>query len=174
MFVVIPAIRGQDERAPLKQWTVAEHLAWNVPPRAPFHTFKNPPKHNAAATRVVRSNDFPQSEEIVSRALKTVRADILLSAISLALPCAALGQTAQQHLYTSALSATCANCHGSEGRAAEGQPMPRLAGMERQYLVEQMRAFRDGQRPATVMHQISKGFTNEHIEAMATYFAQQK
>jgi cytochrome c553 len=37
-----------------------------------------------------------------------------------------------------------------------------------------MRAFRDGSRPATVMHQIAKGYTDAQIDAMAAWFAAQK
>ena len=37
-----------------------------------------------------------------------------------------------------------------------------------------MRAFRDGQRPATVMHQIAKGYTDPQIDAIAAWFAAQK
>jgi cytochrome c553 len=37
-----------------------------------------------------------------------------------------------------------------------------------------MRAFRDGKRPATVMHQIAKGYTDVQIEALASWFAAQK
>lgn len=73
-----------------------------------------------------------------------------------------------------ALAATCANCHGTDGKAVEGQAMPRLAGMPKEYVVTQMQAFRDGKRPATVMHQISKGYSNEEIDAIATYFASVK
>jgi sulfide dehydrogenase cytochrome subunit len=86
----------------------------------------------------------------------------------------ALGDPAQQDLYTRALVATCANCHGSEGRAAEGQSMMSLAGLEQQYISQQMRAFRDGQRQATVMHQLAKGFSIEQIDAMAAYFSTRK
>jgi cytochrome c oxidase subunit 1 len=31
----------------------AEGLEWEVPSPAPFHTFENPPKLNAAANRIV-------------------------------------------------------------------------------------------------------------------------
>jgi cytochrome c553 len=34
-----------------------------------------------------------------------------------------------------------------------------------------MRAFRDGSRPATVMHQIAKGYSDQQIELIADYFA---
>ena len=42
-----------------------------------------------------------------------------------------------------------------------GQAMPRLAGLPKNYIVAQMQAFRDGSRPATVMHQLAKGYNNE-------------
>lgn len=83
---------------------------------------------------------------------------------------APLAQTAAT-LQIQALAATCANCHGTEGKAVAGEAMPRLAGMPKEQIVAQMLAFRDGKRPATVMHQISKGYSVEQIEALATYFA---
>lgn len=79
-----------------------------------------------------------------------------------------------QELYTRSLASTCANCHGPEGRAADGQAMMRLAGLEQKYISDQMRAFREGQRQATVMHQLAKGFTNEQIDAIAAYFSTRK
>jgi cytochrome c553 len=36
-----------------------------------------------------------------------------------------------------------------------------------------MKAFRDGTRPATIMHQLAKGYSDEQIELMAEYFARQ-
>ena len=86
---------------------------------------------------------------------------------------AALGQTAPA-LQMRALAATCANCHGTEGGAVQGDAMARLAGLPKDYIVTQMLAFREGKRPATVMHQISKGYTPEQIESLATYFAAKK
>lgn len=77
-------------------------------------------------------------------------------------------------LHQRALAATCANCHGTEGRTTDGSAIPSLAGMPRDYMVAQMKAFRDGTRPATVMHQLTKGLTEEQIESVATYFASLK
>lgn len=73
-----------------------------------------------------------------------------------------------------ALAATCANCHGTLGRAVDGAAVPGLAGMPAPYMVEQMKAFKAGTRPATVMHQLSKGFSDAQIESVAVYFAAQK
>ena len=79
-----------------------------------------------------------------------------------------------QTLRVRSLAATCANCHGSGGRAVEGAAVPGLAGMPAAYLVEQMKAFKSGARQATVMHQISKGYNDAQIDQMAAYFAAQK
>jgi cytochrome subunit of sulfide dehydrogenase len=79
-----------------------------------------------------------------------------------------------QTLHVRALAATCANCHGTNGRAHDGSAVPSLAGMPREYTVTQMKAFASGQRPATIMHQLSKGFSDQQIEQIATFFAAQK
>jgi sulfide dehydrogenase cytochrome subunit len=77
-------------------------------------------------------------------------------------------------LHMRALAATCANCHGTDGRTAEGAHIPSLAGMPRDYMVTQIKAFKDGSRPSTVMQQLSKGFTDQQIESVATYFGSLK
>jgi len=85
----------------------------------------------------------------------------------------AFSQSAQS-LQVRSLAATCANCHGTDGKALPGEAMARLAGMPKDHLVSQMRAFREGKRPATVMHQIAKGYSDEQIDAIAAYFASAK
>jgi sulfide dehydrogenase cytochrome subunit len=71
------------------------------------------------------------------------------------------------------LAAACAICHGTDGRAVTKDVIP-LAGLPREHIASQMRAFRDGQRPATVMHQIAKGYTDAQIDALAAWFSAQK
>jgi cytochrome c553 len=71
------------------------------------------------------------------------------------------------------LAASCAICHGTEGRAVTNDVIP-LAGLPRDHIATQMRAFRDGKRPATVMHQIAKGYSDPQIDAIAAWFAAQK
>lgn len=70
------------------------------------------------------------------------------------------------------LAATCANCHGTDGKAASA--IPPLAGRDRAYLEQSMQAFKTGARPATIMHQLAKGYTDEEIAVLAEYFAKQK
>ena len=72
------------------------------------------------------------------------------------------------------LAAGCAICHGTQGKPAPNAPLIPLAGLPQDHIASQMRAFRDGQRPATVMHQIAKGYTDAQINAIAAWFAAQK
>ena len=71
------------------------------------------------------------------------------------------------------MAATCAACHGTNGKAAAQSAVPGLAGRPKEELVQAMAQFKGGQRPATVMHQIAKGFSDEEIAAMADYFSTQ-
>jgi cytochrome subunit of sulfide dehydrogenase len=71
------------------------------------------------------------------------------------------------------IAANCANCHGTDGRSASSA-IPSLVGQDAQAIVQRMKDFRDGRRPATVMQQLSKGYTDAQIEAAAAYFAAQR
>ncbi len=82
----------------------------------------------------------------------------------------AKAQTAAD-LQTRSLAATCAACHGTDGNAAASSATPRLRGVGKDALVREMQEFRAGSRPATVMQQIAKGFTDEQIDRLAEYFA---
>ena len=84
---------------------------------------------------------------------------------------AAHAQLTADTLHTRASAAMCANCHGTEGRTIEGSSIPSLAGMPKDYMVLQMKAFKEGTRPATVMHQLSKGLTDAQIQTIASYYA---
>lgn len=83
-------------------------------------------------------------------------------------------QESKEALYTKSLAATCANCHGSNGKVVSGSPVVGLAGLPADYIASQMKAFKSGARPATVMHQLAKGFSDAQIDQMAAYFAAQK
>jgi cytochrome subunit of sulfide dehydrogenase len=94
---------------------------------------------------------------------------------SLALTMSApLWAQSSQALNIRSLAATCANCHGTNGKAVEGSAVVSLAGMPRDYIIAQMVAFKSGARPATIMHQISKGYNDAQVEQIATYFSAQK
>jgi len=98
----------------------------------------------------------------------------ILAAAMLAATLAA-APVAAQDVQGRNLAAACAICHGTEGRTgAPESPLIPLAGLPRDHIATQMRAFRDGKRPASVMHQIAKGYTDPQIDALAAWFAAQK
>jgi cytochrome c553 len=84
---------------------------------------------------------------------------------------AAMAPPAAPALPLRSLAATCSACHGTDGRAVSGAGMTGLRGLDKAYIVTQLNAFRDGTRPATVMHQIARGYTPGQIEQLAAYFA---
>jgi cytochrome c553 len=69
------------------------------------------------------------------------------------------------------LAATCANCHGTNGQARG--LMKVLAGQPADRTISAMADYKSGAQPATVMHQIAKGYTDEQIRLVAGYFAAQ-
>ena len=71
------------------------------------------------------------------------------------------------------LVAACFTCHGADGRSVGGIP-PSIAGQDRNYLLQQMKDFKTGKRPATIMHQQAKGYTDAQLETIASYFASLK
>jgi len=94
----------------------------------------------------------------------------LLATAALLAAGATFGQAAPD-LPTRALAATCAACHGTDGQALADEGFARLAGMPAADIATRLRGFRDGSRPATVMHQLSKGYSDAQIDALAAYFA---
>jgi cytochrome c553 len=46
--------------------------------------------------------------------------------------------------------------------------------MDKKLFVITMKDFKSGARPATVMHQHAKGYSDEQIEMLAKFFAAQK
>lgn len=106
--------------------------------------------------------------------MKKIIAATGLIGYGLAASFAAHAQESKEALYTKSLAATCANCHGTNGKVVSGSPVVGLAGLPADYIASQMKAFKSGARPATVMHQLAKGFSDAQIDEMAAYFAAQK
>lgn len=70
----------------------------------------------------------------------------------------------------------CASCHGDFGRSTH-KDYPSLAGQTREYMIRQMKDFRDQARAETdiqaYMWGISALLTDEQIEGLADYYAAQ-
>lgn len=80
--------------------------------------------------------------------------------------------TAQDATLGRHLGATCANCHGTNGNARAG--MRSLAGVPQDKIVAAMADYKSGAQPATIMHQIAKGYSEAQVQLIASYFAAQK
>ena len=98
--------------------------------------------------------------------LKTTLAALTLAALS------PLAQAQADPVQVRSWAASCSGCHGTGGRALPG--MVSLAGADKDAMVKTMQDFKSGKRPATIMHQLSKGYTDQQIELIAGYFAAQK
>lgn len=69
------------------------------------------------------------------------------------------------------LAAQCANCHGTNGKSVS--EVPSLAGQPATVIVQKMKDYRDGKLPASIMHQLAKGYSDEQVALMADYFSKQ-
>jgi len=72
----------------------------------------------------------------------------------------------------SMLANTCAGCHGTNGNSY-GPSAPTIAGMEEDYLLETMQAYKSGKRSGTIMGRIAKGYTDGELEQIANFYSKQ-
>jgi len=69
-------------------------------------------------------------------------------------------------------SAMCSSCHGVNGISMS--PLwPNLAGQKEQYLIKQIKAFRDGTRKDPMMAPMVAALSDADIENLAAYYAAQ-
>lgn len=99
----------------------------------------------------------------------------LLQAVTLFVLCAFAGLTARAQDPNAGrnLAANCSTCHGTNGNSVQGVP-PSLAGRDRAELYQTLKDLQSGKRPATIMHQQAKGYTDQQLELIAAYFASLK
>lgn len=95
---------------------------------------------------------------------------IVIGAWCAAAAAAAIPARAQDATQARSLAATCFTCHGNEGRSVGGVP-PSLAGRDRNELLRALLDFKSGKRPATIMHQHAKGYSDDQLGLIAGYFA---
>ncbi len=71
-----------------------------------------------------------------------------------------------------AKSAICASCHGADGVSLS--PLwPNLAGQKEQYLVKQIKAFRDGTRTDPMMAPMVASLSDDDIANLAAFYSAQ-
>jgi sulfide dehydrogenase cytochrome subunit len=69
-------------------------------------------------------------------------------------------------------AAACATCHGTSGHAQEGNES--LAGKDKDEMVQKLMDYKSGRKPATLMHQLTAGYSDQQLQQIAAYFAAQK
>jgi cytochrome c553 len=69
-------------------------------------------------------------------------------------------------------AASCSGCHPTNPKVETR--VPRLVGRKPADIVAAMQAFRSGQKPATVMDRIAKGFSDAEIRAIADWLGAQQ
>jgi sulfide dehydrogenase cytochrome subunit len=70
------------------------------------------------------------------------------------------------------LANPCAGCHGTDGESLGG--MPSIKGKSSGFIIQALKDFRDGNRRATVMDRIAKGYTDDQIKLLADYYSSRK
>lgn len=68
------------------------------------------------------------------------------------------------------LARTCNNCHGMNG-VSEGPSMPSIGGLPEAYLKQVMQQWKSGERYSATMGRHFKGYSDEELAALASYFA---
>jgi cytochrome c553 len=66
----------------------------------------------------------------------------------------------------------CDRCHGA-GVEQPALTVPKIAGQDRAYLVNALRAYRDGKRGSSMMHSMSLPYSEAIIESVASHYASQ-
>jgi len=95
----------------------------------------------------------------------------LLGIAALLLCSAAAAQTTAPDLQARAWAASCAACHGTDGKS--NSAIPAIAGQDKAVLQQKLLAYKQGTLPATVMHQHAKGYTDAELERLAAHFSRQ-
>jgi len=65
----------------------------------------------------------------------------------------------------------CVECHGPRGFSPDPEMFPRIAGLERQYIIDQLTAFQSGSRQNVIMSPVAQLLSAEDIAALAAYIS---
>ena len=71
------------------------------------------------------------------------------------------------------MSKGCIGCHGPAGHSSNEQVYPSTAGKEASHLIQQLKAFRAGERDNPIMTPMAASLTDEEIANIAAYLAAQ-
>jgi sulfide dehydrogenase cytochrome subunit len=75
-------------------------------------------------------------------------------------------QTADQ-MNKRSLVATCANCHGTDGKGVVDGGMPLINNLTSGQMLEKLKGYKSGALEGTIMPQLAKGYTDEQLITIA-------
>ena len=70
-------------------------------------------------------------------------------------------------------SATCAGCHGVDGKSPTNPAWPKLAGQNADYIIKQLSDFKSGARKNPTMAPMAAPLSEQDMADLATYYASQ-
>jgi len=70
-------------------------------------------------------------------------------------------------------AAMCLGCHGQNGNSSNAQ-WPNLAGQQATYIVNQLKAFKSGDRNNPMMQSMAANLSDDDMNNLAAYFSSQK
>jgi cytochrome c553 len=106
-------------------------------------------------------DDKPREEALTNNRLVALAASVAAAAF---LACPAAVQAGGQ--FNAALIASnCAVCHGPGGKSAGFTPS--LDKLTKEEIADNLRKFRSGEKPSTIMRRFAKGFSDAQVNAIA-------
>ena len=97
-----------------------------------------------------------------------MKATLALGALLASLTTMVQAQSADAtKLYHRGLAATCANCHGTDGKGVVDGGMPLINTLTSEQMLAQLKAFKSGAREGTIMPQLAKGYSDEQLEIIS-------
>ncbi len=70
-------------------------------------------------------------------------------------------------LYNRSLAATCANCHGTDGKGVVDGGMRLINNLSSQDMLKKLMDYKSGALEGTIMPQLAKGYTDEQLKTIA-------
>lgn len=105
-------------------------------------------------------------EDLKKAALAAAAAAALAAVLAATIP----GASAAEPSPAAILAGPCTSCHGADDEGSGA--IPTLHGRPAFALFEQLKAFRAGAVPSTVMGRLAKGYSDEQLAQLAAYFGE--
>lgn len=65
----------------------------------------------------------------------------------------------------------CIECHGPRGYSEDPDMFPKIAGLDKSYIIEQLQAFQSGSRQNVIMSPVAALLSADDIEALAAFIS---